>query len=345
MWQKYRELVLRRCILMKKKILLTCLVLQIVLLCAGCDSGEKEISLKYNEVNEVAKIQLDSYKITPNEFGEDKVEGFMEKLEQAAALEDGKEIVREEDPESYEVYSLIYNDGERDMFYFFKNEGVWYIETMQGTIFYGEDALREIVNAEDVDGGSGFISVTEDEEAIRKQIELKNSFEEESLEYYFATNLLQKELAGYTRETALEDVKMQMKQNYCLYNALLEAGYEVTDDEIAEEIAEKLEFVKQAENYEEYYAEVGVIYEEMGTSLEEIMWKEKEGIRYNLLMEKLYVEKYEEFRLGNDSIGNEIYDDFVSYYNAYMAEEILPLTEKYDLTELEKVMEEYGREM
>ena len=62
-------------------------------------------------------------------------------------------------------------------------------------------------------------------------------------------------------------------------------------------------------------------------------------------MEKLYVEKYEEFRLGNDSIGNEIYDDFVSYYNAYMAEEILPLTEKYDLTELEKVMEEYGREM
>lgn len=327
---------------MKKKILLTCLVLQMVFLCAGCDSGEKEIALKYDDINEVAKIQLDSYKITPNEFGEDKVEGFMEKLEQAALIEDGKEIVRGEDPESYEVYALIYNDGERDMFYFFKNEGEWYIETVQGTIFYGEDALHEIVHEEVVDGGSGVIRVTEDEESIRKQIELKNSFEEESLEYYFATNLLQKELDGYTREIALEDVKMQMKQNYCLYNVLLEAGYEVTDEEIAEEIEEKLEYVKQAENYEEYYAEVGVIYEEVGTSLEEIMWKEKEGIRYNLLMEKLYAEKYEEFRLGNDSIGNETYDDFVSYYNAYMAEEILPLSEKYDLTELEKAMEEYG---
>lgn len=328
---------------MRKQFLLLCLLGVIGLTCAGCGTQEKAISLKHGDVDEVAKIQLDSYKSTPDEFGEEKVEAFMGKLEEAIPLEEGKEIERDKNPNSYQVISLIYNDEERDMFYFFRKDGEWYIETMSGTIFYGEEALSEIIQFGDVEGGPGVFSMSLEKEDVRKLIELKQSFAEDGLEYYFATDLLQRELEGYTKETALEDTKKWIEEKYRLYQALIEAGYEVTDEELKEAIEEEMDVIRPAENYDDFYAEYLVLYEEADTSVEEILQKEKGRIRYNRMSEKLYAEKYEDFRTGKDTIADQTYDDFLSYYNAYMSEKILPLTEKYDLTEVTKAMETYSK--
>lgn len=109
----------------------------------------KEVTIQLKDIEEVSEIQLNTIKISIQHFGKERAIKFMDKIREASILdeEDGKAI---QNSGYYDTVSIIYKDDSRDIFYFFKVNDNWYMETMDGAIYKDAEFITLYIDRKEV---------------------------------------------------------------------------------------------------------------------------------------------------------------------------------------------------
>ena len=110
----------------------------------------------------------------------------------------------------------------------------------------------------------------------------------------------------------------------------------LTEEEIDGRLEEITARIREAPNF----AELETALKECGTTCEQYLQDRRELYRISLAEEKLYAAAYEEFRLGNDRIGDRVCGDFTEYWTYYLLDVVYPAMESYNETTLEPLLKE-----
>lgn len=252
--------------------------------------------------------------------------------------------------EDYLVVTLRYENGSHaNLFFFQPEEGgeAWYVEASDGVVFTGGEFITDYVNmtqaeAEPSDGGTGGELIF-DEERLRQSVELNRRLEglgvspnTEDLRGLFAMEMLDQLPLWDTEEEALQAAEEELAQRLQRYSYAVQMGYGLTEEELDARIAERDAMIKSAPNFSELEA----AYEAAGTTWEEYGRAQREADRIAFTEERLYQAAYEEFRHGNDRIGNYECGDVEEYWRRYLQDVVYPETKDWRESTLMPLLEE-----
>ena len=247
-------------------------------------------------------------------------------LEQTAVPQNKADTIQK--PEDYDVVSIIYKDGSKDIFYFFHQDDKWYLETPEGIVYQNADFITDVFeSSKELEVQSVHIR-----EPYEWQLELEKETEKYDISFSFKLKVYYNiNERAMTLEEAINDARQSIKTDMVLYQYALKEGYGLTEQEKQQALQEEIEQAKRAENYNE----INEQYLAQGLTLEDSLKKQKESIAMSRATDRLYNAKYEEFRHGKDKIGNTVCETVTEYWNAFLMEEMWPQMENYDLGEFE----------
>ena len=295
----------------------------------------------------VETIQINGVKNYPP-AGTAEFDAFLEDLtsiDRTDQAENG-EIRRGKD---YLVVTLGYGDGEKANLFFFRPETDgenWYLQTGDGRIFGGADFITDYVNIEAAASApemrESFALYLEPDE-LKKSAELTGqlkelgvSFGTEDMRALFADEMRTQRKRWEKEQEALEAAAEELTWRMDRYQYALQKGYAPTEEEIDGRLEEITARIREAPNF----AELETALKECGTTCEQYLQDRRELYRISLAEEKLYAAAYEEFRLGNDRIGDRVCGDFTEYWTYYLLDVVYPAMESYNETPLEPPLKE-----
>lgn len=296
----------------------------------------KEVTIQLKDIEEVSEIQLNTAKISIQHFGKERAIKLMDEIREAPLLDEGdRETIQNNG--YYHTVSIIYNDGSKDMFLFFKVDDKWYMETTGGTIFKDAEFITSYIDWQEINMEPYLGVPSEWELKLNKQFSILD------LRYFFIEEVKQKMEYGISEEDAVLYAKEKINRSMTIYQYALEEGYELPETEYDKLMEKHIEEVESAVNYEE----IEEYYEEFDTTLKDYILKLKEYYRVMDTIDKLYKIKYEEFKNGKDKINGKVCDDVEEYWYRFVSEVIYEKAEKYDmsnfLNELKDAEEYYYR--
>ncbi|MDE7206819.1 MAG: hypothetical protein K2N90_06635, partial [Lachnospiraceae bacterium] len=257
-------------------------------------------------------------------------QGFVDSVQNTVTAENKADSVQRAD--NYDVVSLIYEDGAKDIFYFFNQDNMWYLETPDGGQYKNADFITDYIERVDItESKTTFV-----QKPAVWQLELEKETEVFDTAFFF------KELVyynvnerGMAKEEAINDARKSMQTDRTLYQYALENGYGLTRQEMQLLLQEEIAQAKLAENYEE----VSALYREQGLILEAYLENREEKLAVSKTIGNLYNAKYEEFRHGKDTIKGQICENVTEYWNAFLLEEVQPQMAEYDFSEFQKELD------
>ena len=309
---------------------------------ASSSGASQGAPIHLSDDKEIAFVQLNLSKIDTKKYNLTTLETLIDGLKNLTPLSasETKEVTRGED---YKVISLIYEDGTRDMFYFFHNnpeETKWYAETTDGFVYENADFINEIADFNGSPASSEDVSAAPLEmnpELLKEQLKLQQTMDEPDLCYTFAVSVRNIILTyGADEEQAIKDTRTAQTSQLTLYHYALREGYEISEDELTERVEMIISVFENASNFDEYKT----YFDDAGTSVRETFEQNRENTRRDLMAEKVYYQIQEDFRHGRDKINDTVYNDLNSYRNAFYAEVILPSTDRSTKDEIEKELDD-----
>ena len=133
---------------MKKmgKNMLTLMIMALnILLVTGCKSTLKSSSpiITIENIEQISKIQIHAHRMDKTEYPSNKFENLIKDLENAIPLDDTEaKKVPVNDNKMY--ISFIYENGEKNIFSFFKWDRKWYLEH-NGNLYSNVDLYRNYI--------------------------------------------------------------------------------------------------------------------------------------------------------------------------------------------------------
>lgn len=336
----------------RKRILLMAFIMSIFFLCflviISVYWRIKETKAVLPEDKKIDMILVDGIKIYANESSKwADFEEFKQSFENLIPLGKSKEkdICR---GKTYYVIILEYDDQTRETYFFFQDAGEWYVETENKRIFRNAGFITQYINLPpEISSNPIELEATwelqeqpEMAEIIELSLCLKElgvSFATDDLRAIFALeikkqsnvyNLEQQEIVRSVREK----IKLEMSQ----YQYAVQKGLAIPDEELDKRMAEQDAIIKSAKNFSEfecYFEEYGITYDEYRNNI-------REYNRIQLTIQKLYQEIREEFRYGNDRIGEKICEDSNEYMTYYLCDIVYPSTESYREEVVEPLLDE-----
>lgn len=296
----------------------------------------------------IVSIQINTIKDYPAAGTED-FQAFLDGLsglEKVDPLEQQDMVRGEEDL----AVTLRYEGEKRATLLFFQPEAEaeqWYVETEDGTIFEGGDFIEDYVNvARTEPEGSEESAAGEllfEPEKIRQYVNLNRLLAElgvscstQDLRALLAMETLDQMVLWDTQEEALQAAREELAWRMQQYRYAVQEGYALTEEELDERMAERDAMIMAAPNFSDLEA----AFEECGSSYEEYQQAVREEYRITCTIEKLYDAVYEEFRHGNDRIGDTVCGDVAEYWNCYLAGIVYPATEDWKETTLVPMLDE-----
>ena len=275
----------------------------------------------------ISAIQLNVFRIKDRKSSFQKI---TDGLEQTAVPQNKADTIQK--PEDYDVVSIIYKDGSKDIFYFFHQDDKWYLETPEGIVYQNADFITDVFeSSKELEVQSVHIR-----EPYEWQLELEKETEKYDTSFSFKLKVYYNiNERAMTLEEAINDARQSIKTDIVLYQYALKEGYGLTEQEKQQALQEEIEQAKRAENYNE----INEQYLAQGLTLEDSLKKQKESIAMSRATDRLYNAKYEEFRHGKDKIGNTVCETVTEYWNAFLMEELWPQMENYDFGELQKQLD------
>lgn len=287
----------------------------------------------------IETIQINGIKVHASRSGSWDFERFAQSLENVRPLESEKKqwIKR---GELYYVVTLRYEDRTKESFYFFQNsadETKWYVETEDGFIFQDAEFFTQYVNRTSVIASSDVASNGKleipDPDSLKSLILLNMKLKELGI-VYSTTDLraafameMQLQLGKWnTMQEAAQAVRAELVWKMDQYQYAVCNGYALTQEELDVRMEEQDMIIKSASNFEEmelYYKECGTTYDTYSKDL-------REYSRIQFTIEKLKNSNYEEFRHGNDQIGDTICENAVEYWTSFLLDVVYPATETYN---------------
>lgn len=296
----------------------------------------------------IVSIQINTIKDYPATGTED-FQAFLDGLsglEKVDPLEQ-QDMVRGEDDLAV---TLRYEGEKRAMLLFFQPEAEaeqWYVETEDGTIFEGGDFIEDYVNvARTEPEGSEESAAGEllfEPEKIRQYVNLNRLLAElgvscstQDMRALLAMETLDQMELWDTQEEALQAAREELAWRMQRYRYAVQEGYALTEEELDERMAERDAMIMAAPNFSDLEA----AFAECGSSYEEYQQAVREEYRITCTIEKLYDAVYEEFRHGNDRIGDTVCGDVAEYWSCYLAGIVYPVTEDWKETTLVPMLDE-----
>ena len=332
----------------KKRILAT--MISIILLCAlpavcGCQQEERESAIILPD-KKIETVQINGMKVHANESSKwGDFETFAQSLESLLPLEDSQKKI--ERGENYSVINLIYEDRTKERFYFFQVDDVWYVESEDGTIFRNADFVKEYINLPSqipventsLSGELELLNPSEIKKMIELHIRLKERgvlYSEKDLRAAFVIEMQNQLLLYAAEQEAVQAARQSLTGKMDQYQYTVSEGLSLSEEELDKQLDEQANRVKSAENF----SELESYFKEYGTSYEEYEKDRREYSRIQLTIEKLYQAAYEEFRHGNDQIGDKICEDFNEYWTYFLLEVVYPAQKTYNEQELSPLLDE-----
>lgn len=296
----------------------------------------------------IVSIQINTIKDYPAAGTED-FQAFLDGLsglEKVDPLEQQDMVRGEEDL----AVTLRYEGEKRAMLLFFQPEAEaeqWYVETEDGTIFEGGDFIEDYVNvARTEPEGSEESAAGEllfEPEKIRQYVNLNRLLAElgvscstQDMRALLAMETLDQMELWDTEEEALQAAREKLAWRMRRYRYAVQEGYALTEEELDERMAERDAMIMAAPNFSDLEA----AFAECGSSYEEYQQAVREEYRITCTIEKLYDAVYEEFRHGNDRIGDTVCGDVAEYWSCYLAGIVYPATEDWKETTLVPMLDE-----
>lgn len=296
----------------------------------------------------IVSIQINTIKDYPAAGTED-FQAFLDGLsglEKVDPLEQQSMVRGEEDL----AVTLRYEGEKRAMLLFFQPEAEaeqWYVETEDGTIFEGGDFIEDYVNvARTEPEGSEESAAGEllfEPEKIQQYVNLNRlladlgvSCSTQDMRALLAMETLDQMELWDTQEEALQAAREELAWRMQRYRYAVQEGYALTEEELDERMAERDAMIMAAPNFSDLEA----AFAECGSSYEEYQQAVREEYRITCTIEKLYDAVYEEFRHGNDRIGDTVCGDVAEYWSCYLAGIVYPGTEDWKETTLVPMLDE-----
>ena len=296
----------------------------------------------------IVSIQINTIKDYPAAGTED-FQAFLDGLsglEKVDPLEQQDMVRGEEDL----AVTLRYEGEKRATLLFFQPEAEaeqWYVETEDGTIFEGEDFIEDYVNvARTEPEGSEESAAGEllfEPEKIQQYVNLNRlladlgvSCSTQDMRALLAMETLDQMELWDTEEEALQAAREELAWRMQRYSYAVQEGYTLTEEELNERIAERDAMITAAPNF----SDLETAFAECGSSYEEYQQAVREEYRITCTIEKLYDAVYEEFRHGNDRIGDTVCGDVAEYWSCYLAGIVYPATEDWKETTLVPMLDE-----
>lgn len=127
----------------RKKIIIPVVLVIGLCLLLFWKSGEfygQKVSIPNPEA--ISQVQLRTAKISREDYPSEKLDNLLKSIEDAVPVESGKNKRLERNDEFTSVL-LIYEDGTKEKFFFFENDGKWYMETEQGILYENAEFIKD----------------------------------------------------------------------------------------------------------------------------------------------------------------------------------------------------------
>lgn len=315
----------------KSAILFMIMALASVLI-AGCKRTLSETpAITIENIEQISKIQIHAHRMDKTEYLSNKFENLIKDLENAIPLDDTEaKKVPVNDNKMY--ISFIYENGEKNIFSFFKWDGKWYLEH-NGNLYSNVDFIINYIGKESYDSlykdkdeilsTNSEFSITIPLEYLEQFLKASNNSEQMNMKNYFLFSVAYMQSQGYSKEDAISEEKERLIKKWEIYKMAKRLGITPSDDEFDEITKEWISRLSKAENAKEYES----ILAEYHTSWEDIIAKNRDILYYldvtnELYYFKLYRLMYDEFAAGSDTIKGTTYDNPNDYYNAYLENEV-----------------------
>lgn len=305
------------------------------LLCTGCGKIE-DVSVENVQLpapDTISELQLNLTKISVDDYPGGKLVDLVEDIESAEPMDskDAENIQRSED---YLTIVLRYEDDSQDTFYFFQNEEEWYMETEAGTFYRNAEFIQEYITKIE---GTLETEFAPEPEVLRLCLDLENKYDTLDTQYVFTLGVqIDMQFHGMAEEEAIASTKSSLMEKYQIYQYALQCGIDISDEELDQ-------ILKQ---YQEEFADNAVrseyetIYEEAGTTLQESLEKNRELIRIEKTIKKLYQKLQNDFRDGKTKVGNKDCKDVNEYYLTYVEEIVKKSIGETEQKKIEKSLED-----
>ena len=288
-------------------------------------SSSADEPLSINAEN-ISAIQLNATRIKEKRSFQTLVDALENTVEAV------NKIVPVQRADDHDVVSVIYEDGKKDIFYFFSRDNAWYLETPDGNQYKNADFITDYIERVDVTE----TKTVQIQRPFAWQLELEKETE------VFDTAFFLKELVyynlnerGMTKEDAIADARKSMQSDQVLYQYAIDNGYGLTEQETQQLLLAEIAEARLADNYDE----IDTLYQEQGLNYETCLEKRKEKIAMSKTIRNLYNAKYEAFRHGNDTVGEHVCENVTEYWNAFVLEEVQPQMADYDFSEFQKELD------
>lgn len=278
----------------------------LVYLVGNKHSEVQKVTIAHQE--NIAQIQLNTIRISVQDYSSAKLDSLLKCIQDADPIEQGKSLQRNED---FMSVLFIYEDGSKEDFYFFEDDGAWYMEADDGKFYENAGFIEDYVNHEKAEVTA---AVTISKDMLGIYLELLKDEKASDLETEISYHVAAYQKSGDSLEEALEKTEQMLIKRWKLFNYAEEEGFFLSEEEQAELMENYLSAIKSADDHEEYET----LCSQAGTSLENVISKMKYSILENEVSNRFYAARRLEFMEGNDTVEGQVYNNLKEYHNAFL---------------------------
>lgn len=282
---------------------------------AGISVSDAELKTAQS-ASAIQTIWLGAIKTDVSAFGTDRANELQSQI--AALIEAGAAEDAPAQEETQPTFSIClrYENGDRELYTFYRADETWYMKTADGTVYPNAKFCTDYVSFSDDGEDTGFqVEISDSVQLPDADLEAKYS--EHGKDWYLATEPEKRMEYGQSKEEAEASVRQDIENGEKLY-AYASKKYTCTDEEVEEAIEEYLSALKTADGYDALEQS----FTEAGLDLEEYERKSAPIFRYRIMQDHVYQEAYDAFRSGEDEIDGVVYDTLEEYWRAFLEKEV-----------------------
>ena len=183
------------------------------------------------------------------------------------------------------------------------------METEEGVFYKNTEFVQDYISQVEVIPESDF---SPEPEFLRLRLGLEDRFDTLDTKYEFVLGVqTDMQFQDMTEEEAIVSTRASLMKKYQIYQYARQGGIEISDEELEKILKQYQEAFADDAARSEYKS----IYEEAGTRLQESLEKNRELIRIDKTIKKLYQKLQNDFRNGQTKVGNKDCRDVNEYLN------------------------------
>jgi len=264
----------------------------------------------------ISQIQLRTFKISREDYPSKKLDNLLKCIEATVPVKPEKDKGLERNEEFTSVL-LIYEDGTKEKFFFFENDGKWYMETEQGILYENAEFIKDYGAPQKIQESHPPV-LTVNPEILEIYLTLLKENETADKEFEILYHVAAYEKAGASEKEAFQKAEQILEERQKLFEYAKKSGFFPSEDEQTEIIEKYILTVKEADGYDEFEA----LCNQSQFSAEDILWTMKDSILEIEISNRFCHERELEFMEGNDTVNGQVCGDIRDYCQRFLQENV-----------------------